>query len=111
MAAGFFIRAGELGRADRLPKETDVSDSVDNLEKLETKILQAAELLQRTQTEKRSLLEQLAKIRADLEKDTKAAAGLEREVLALRREREDVRSRIEKLLRQLDVMAKAEPGS
>ena len=97
--------------ANRLPKETDVSDSVDNLEKLETKILKAADLLKRTQTERRSLLDQLAKIRADLEKHGKSSEGLEREILALRREREEVRSRIEKLLRQIDVFTKSEPGS
>jgi len=88
-----------------------VSDAVDNLEKLEAKILKAADLLRRTQTEKRSLLEQLAKIRADLDKHAKSAEGLEREVLTLRREREEVRSRIEKLLRQIDEVAKAEPAS
>ena len=88
-----------------------MSDSVDNLEKLESKILKAADLLKRTQAEKRSLLDQLAKIRADLEKHAKSSAGLEREILALRREREDVRSRIEKLLHQIDVFAKSEPGS
>ena len=97
--------------ADRLPKETDVSDSVDNLEKLESKVLKAADLLKRTQAEKRSLLDQLAKMRADLEKQAKSSEGLERDILALRREREDVRSRIEKLLRQIDVFAKSEPGS
>ena len=88
-----------------------MSDSVDNLEKLETKILKAALLLKRTLGEKSSLLDQLAKIRADLEKHAKSSAGLERDILALRREREEVRSRIEKLLRQIDVFAKSEPGS
>ena len=88
-----------------------MSDSVDNLEKLETKIQKAAVLLKRTLAEKSSLLDQLAKIRADLEKHAKSSAGLERDILALRREREEVRSRIEKLLRQIDVFAKSEPGS
>ena len=88
-----------------------MSDSVVNLEKLEAKILKAADLFKRTQTEKRSLLEQLTKIRAELEKRAKSSGGLEREILALRREREEVRSRIEKLLRQIDVFAKSEPGS
>ena len=88
-----------------------MSDSVDNLEKLGAKILKAAVLLKRIQAEKSSLLDQLAKIRADLEKHAKSSAGLERDILALRREREEVRSRIEKLLRQIDVFAKSEPGS
>jgi len=88
-----------------------VSDAVVNLEKLETKILKAVDLLKRTQAEKRSLLEQLAKIRADLEKHANSSQGLERDILALRREREEVRSRIEKLLRQIDVFAKSEPGA
>ena len=87
-----------------------MSDAVVDLEKLETKILKAVDLLRRTQDEKRSLLEQLAKIRADLEKQAKSCQGLERDILALRREREDVRIRIEKLLRQIDAFAKSEPG-
>ena len=88
-----------------------MSDAIVNLEKLETKILKAVELLQRTQAEKRSLLEQLAKIRGDLDKHAKASQGLERDILALRREREEVRVRIEKLLRQIDAFAKSESGS
>ena len=88
-----------------------MSDAIVNLEKLEAKILKAVDLLKRTQAEKRSLLEQLAKIRADLEKHAKSSEGLERDILALRREREEVRSRIEKLLRQIDVFAKSEPGA
>ena len=88
-----------------------MSDAVVNLEKLETKILKAADLLKRSKAEKRSLLDQLAKIQADLEKHAKASAGLERDILTLRREREEVRSRIEKLMRQIDVLAKTEPGS
>ena len=88
-----------------------MSDSVDNLEKLGAKVLKAADLLERSQTEKRSMLEQLTKIRADLEKHAKSSDGLERDLLALRREREEVRSRLEKLLRQIDQLAKSEPGS
>ena len=88
-----------------------MSDSVANLEKLESRILKAADLLKRTQAEKRSLLDQLARIRADLEKHAKSSEGLERDILALRREREEVRSRIEKLLRQIDGLTKSEPGS
>jgi FtsZ-binding cell division protein ZapB len=97
--------------ADYLLGETDVSDSVENLEKLEAKILKVADLLRRSQAEKRSLLEQLTKIRADLDKQAKSSDGLEREALTLRREREEVRSRIEKLLRQIDEVAKSEPGA
>ena len=88
-----------------------MSDSVAHLEKLESKVLKAVDLLKRIQAEKRSLLDQLAKIRADLEKHAESSEGLERDILALRREREEVRSRIEKLLRQIDVFAKSEPGS
>jgi len=97
--------------ADSSLQGTNVSDSVENLEKLEAKILKVADLLRRSQAEKRSLLEQLTKIRADLDKQAKSSDGLEREALTLRREREEVRSRIEKLLRQIDEVAKSEPGA
>jgi FtsZ-binding cell division protein ZapB len=89
----------------------NVRDSLENLEKLEAIIAKVTDLLRRTQAERRSLLEQLTKVRADLDKQAKSSQGLEREVLALRREREEVRSRIERLLRQIEDLTKSEPGA
>jgi len=89
--------------AESFPDETHVSDAIDNLEKLETKVLKAADLLRRTQAEKRSLLEQLTKIRADLEKQAKASEGLERDVLSLRREREEVQTHPEEEQEELSL--------
>ena len=79
-----------------------MSDSRDNLQKLEEKLAQALDLFQRTQAENRTLRQQLEKLKADSKEHSKDAEALERELVALRREREDVRVRLEKLLQRID---------
>jgi len=81
-----------------------VTDSNDHFQKLEEKLLRAVELFKQTHAEKRALARDLEKLRMDSKERAKLIDKLERELLALRREREDVRARIEKLLRQIDVL-------
>jgi chromosome segregation ATPase len=80
-----------------------VSDS-DSLQKLEEKLIRALELFRQTQAEKRALLQEIEKLRTDSKERSKRAEALERELLAVRREREDIRARIERLMRQIDVL-------
>jgi chromosome segregation ATPase len=80
-----------------------VSDS-DSLQKLEEKLIRALELFRQTQAEKRALLQEIEKLRTDSKERWKRAEALERELLAVRREREDIRARIERLMRQIDVL-------
>jgi cell division septum initiation protein DivIVA len=81
-----------------------VSDSTDSLQKLEERLIKALDLFQRTQEENRSLRQQVEKLKADLKEQSKEAETLDRELVALRREREEVRSRLEKLLERIDVL-------
>jgi len=85
-----------------------VTDSEDAFEKLEEKLLRAAEIFKQTQSERRAREKELEELDADLKERTKRIDALERELQALRREREDVRIRIQKLVRHLDVLTKRE---
>ncbi len=79
-------------------------DSDDHFSKLEEKINRAVELFKKAQAERRTLTQDLEKARAEGKERAREVANLERELLALRREREDLRERIEKVLRQIDVL-------
>lgn len=81
-----------------------MTDSNEHFHKLEEKLLRAVELFKQTQTEKRALQQELEKLRADFRERGKRCDTLEGDLQALRREREDVCSRIEKLLEQIDIL-------
>jgi chromosome segregation ATPase len=81
-----------------------VSDSNEQFQRLEEKLSKAIELFKRTQSEKRALQQDVEKARLESRERGKRLDGLERELVALRKEREDVRSRVEKLLQRIDVL-------
>ncbi len=66
--------------------------------------MKAIELFKRTQAEKRALEQEIEKLKADIKEHAQGNSALERELIALRKEREDVRSRVEKLLERIDVL-------
>ena len=82
-----------------------MTDPSEQFERLEEKLLRAIELFKRTQTEKRTLEEEVEKLKVESKERAQALNAMERELIALRREREDVRSRVEKLLARIDVLA------
>ncbi|MGD1102335.1 MAG: hypothetical protein ABSA59_09740 [Terriglobia bacterium] len=79
-----------------------MTDPSEQFERLEEKLLRAIELFKRTQTEKRTLEEEVEKLKVESKERAQALNAMERELIALRREREDVRSRVEKLLARID---------
>lgn len=85
-----------------------MSESADNLQKLEEKLVKALDLFQRTQAENRSLRQQVEKLKADLKGHSKDADTNDRELVALRRDREEVRARLEKLVQRLDVLTSSD---
>ena len=87
-----------------------VTDSNDALQKLEDKLLKVIEVFKRTQGEKRALQEELDALKANSKDGTKRFDALERELQTLRREREDVRTRVEKILQQIEILTKGDPG-
>ena len=79
-----------------------MADPNEQFERLEEKLLKAIALFKRTQTEKHALEQEVEKLKVENKERSQGNSVLERELIALRREREDVRSRVEKLLAQID---------
>ena len=83
----------------------------DQFERLEEKLLRAIELFKRTQTEKRALEQEVEKLKVEAKERAQTLSAMERELIALRREREDVRARVEKLLERIDVLTSPDSES
>jgi predicted nucleic acid-binding Zn-ribbon protein len=83
------------------PNDMDLNES---FQALEEKISRAGEVLKRAITEKRDLENTLEKLKAGSSESEKRFETLQQEVKLLRREREEVRARIEKLLKQIELV-------
>ncbi len=81
-------------------------DPNDQFRKLEEKLLKAVELFKQTQADRRALEHELEKLRAEYRERARRWDVQERDLQTLRRERDDVRSRIEKLIEQIDTLTK-----
>ena len=85
-----------------------MTDTNDQFGQLEEKLLKAIELFKRTQGEKRALEEEVEKLKGETKERAQGVTAMERELIALRREREEVRSRVEKLLERIDALMSTE---
>jgi chromosome segregation ATPase len=83
-----------------------LTDTDEKFQRLEDKLRKALEIFKRTQWEKRALQHELERLKADVKVRPKRLEVMERDLRALKREREDVRDRIEKLLEQIDALTK-----
>jgi chromosome segregation ATPase len=83
-----------------------VADTKHKFAELEKRLRKAVEVFKEAQTEKRALERELEKLKSVSKGDAKGYSTLERELQFLRREREEVRSRIEKLIEQIDGLTK-----
>lgn len=80
----------------------------DAFQKLEDKVLRVAEILKKTREENRALEEELKEHKSGTKEDSKRVTALEKENESLRRERDEVRARVEKIIRQIDVLTTPE---
>ena len=87
-----------------------MTDSTDQFQKLEEKLWRAIELFKRTQSEKHALRQDLEKLGLEAREHSQQIDALERQLVVLRREREDVRERIEKLLKRIDELTSRNSG-
>jgi FtsZ-binding cell division protein ZapB len=81
---------------------------VDSFQQFEEKISRAIEVLKRVQTEKKALEHELDRVKSAAKERSRESEAQERELVALRREREEVRARVEKLLEQVDALTKSD---
>jgi FtsZ-binding cell division protein ZapB len=87
-----------------------MTDTVDSFQKFEEKIARAIEVVKRVQTEKKALEQELERVKSTARERSKEWEAQERELVALRREREEVRARVEKLLDQIDSLTEESEG-
>jgi predicted nucleic acid-binding Zn-ribbon protein len=100
-----FFLSSICNRQSKIGNEEHVTDPNEQFERLEEKLLKAIALFKRTQAEKRALEQEVEKLKGETKERAQALSAMERELIALRREREDVRSRVEKLVERFDALA------
>jgi FtsZ-binding cell division protein ZapB len=90
-----------------MSEQTGTTDGLEQLLRLEEKIQETIQLLQRIRTEKDGLLRENAQLRQSLEEQTKTARAHEERVGRLEKEREAVRARVQRLVEQVDAVTAA----
>lgn len=90
-----------------MSEQTETMDGLEQLLSLEEKIQQTINLLQTTRKEKEDLQRQNAELQQSLAEQTKAAQSLEARVGKLEQERETVRTRVQRLVEQVDAVTTA----
>jgi len=71
-----------------------MADSNEQFERLEEKLLKAMNSSSERRPEKRALEQEIEKLKAATREHAQGNSAMERELIALRKEREDVRSRV-----------------
>lgn len=87
--------------------ELELSVSTDEFHALEEKVYKTIELLKSAREAKNIAERDVSRLREQLEEREEEVETMRQVIVALRREREEVRGRVEKLLKQIDVLAEA----
>ena len=83
-------------------------ESEDALAQLKSRVVQAVELVDGLQTENRDLKEEIQKLRKDLEGAKEDKSTKNRLIKQLKSDRLKIRSRVEKILQEVDVLEKSQ---
>ncbi len=83
----------------------------DDFHALEEKIYRTIELLKQAREAKAAAERTAARLREQLESRDEQSQSLRAEVVALRREREEVRTRVEKMLKQIESLTEEQSGA
>ncbi len=84
---------------------TGTAIAMDGFSALEQKIVRTVELLKSEREARAAAERELSQLRKRVEEDQNSAREIEAELKALRLERDAVRGRVEKLMKQLDALA------
>jgi chromosome segregation ATPase len=93
-----------LKLAREFEPETETRSNGDDFPALEEKIYKAIELLKSAREGKAAAERDSQRLREQLEQREEELDVLRGEMISLRKEREEVRGRVEKMLKQIDVM-------
>jgi septal ring factor EnvC (AmiA/AmiB activator) len=84
---------------------TSTAIAADGFSALEQKIVRTVELLKSEREARAAAERELAQMRKRIEEEQHGAREIEAELKALRHERDTVRARVERLMKQLDALA------
>ncbi|HUO16767.1 MAG TPA: hypothetical protein VMX38_17415 [Verrucomicrobiae bacterium] len=86
-----------------------VTDKVpaDNFEALETKVYRTIEMYKAARQAQATAERDVQRVRQQLEERDEELTALRRETVQLKKEREEIRSRVEKMLEQIESIAEA----
>lgn len=80
----------------------------DEFGQLEAKIIELIERWKKAEAARRGAGEEMERLRGELRQRLEEIQHLERELTLLRREREDARARVEKLIGQMDALSRSQ---
>jgi chromosome segregation ATPase len=89
-------------------REPELATPADDFHALEEKIYRTIELLKTAREGKTAAERDSQRLRDQLELREEEFENLRREVISLRKEREEVRGRVEKMLRQIEALTSSE---
>lgn len=95
----------------KLMEELSVAVPADDFQALEEKIYRTIEMLKQAREAKAVAERTAARLREQLDSRDDQAQSLRAEVVALRREREEIRTRVEKMLKQIEGLTHDESGA
>jgi len=85
--------------------------SPDDFHSLEEKIYRTIELLKSAREAKVAAERDVTRLREQLEMRNEEIDSMRTDMISLRKEREEVRARVEKMLRQIDELTADDPGA
>ncbi len=89
-------------------RESVVESAADEFQALEEKIRRTVELLKSEREARAAAERDAARVRQQMRERQEEFDSLRAELVTLRREREEVRTRVEKMLRQIDALTEQE---
>ena len=95
----------------KLMEELSVALPADDFHALEEKIYRTIELLKQARQAKDLAERTAARLREQLDSRDEQTQSLRAEVVTLRRERQEIRTRVEKMLKQIDSLTQEESGA
>lgn len=87
-----------------MAKEQEFEAAVDTFAALEQRVVRTIEMLNREREQRAEIEKQLASVRAQLDAQQAQGVTLQREIEELHRERDTVRTRVERLMSSLDAI-------
>jgi chromosome segregation ATPase len=91
-------------------EEVHATVPADDFHALEEKIYRTIELLKEAREAKAAAERSAARLREQLDARDEQTQSLRAEIVGLRREREEVRTRVEKMLKQIEALTQEESG-